>query len=153
MKQIEQRKLANGFVLTVNDYSRVVAADRWLVKIRCEIEIPVREDFFAALAEQDPELLGEVRAQMGGVLVFASEQERNFIDASEKDRVRQDLVEQMLAPLHAYLANPKFPAKLFNKRYTELKNRCLAERHYRQQRVSDDDDEGPADFSACFHDK
>lgn len=151
MKQIEQRKLANGSVLTVYDLSRnIAAADRWLVKIRCEISIPVREDFFAAQEEQDIELQSEVRAQMGDALVFASEQERNFIDASEKDQVLQMHVEQMLAAMLLYLENPKFSEKFFNKRYAELKESCLTARHYRQRKVSDDDDEGPADFSACF---
>lgn len=154
MKQIEQRKLANGSVLTVYDLSRnIAAADRWLIKIRCEISIPVREDFFAAQEEQDPELQSEVRALMGDALVFASEQERNFVDAAEKDQVLQQYVEQMLAAMLLYLENPKFPEKFFNKRYAELLERCSTARQYRQQKVSDDDDEGPADFSACFCDK
>ncbi len=151
MKQIEQRKLTNGSVLTVYDLSRnIAAADRWLVKIRCEISIPVREDFFAAQEEQDLELQSEVRAQMGDALVFVSEQERNFIDASDKDQVLQKHVEQMLAVMLLYLENPKFPENFFNKRYAELTESCRTAMQYRQQRVSDDDDVEPADFSACF---
>lgn len=152
MKPIEQKKLTNGCTLTIWDQSRNIAVDRWLVKIRCETEVPVREEFFSGIEEGDPELLRKVRGRLGGSLIFSTEKERNFIDEAEKDRILNLLVDQACDAMLVYLANPKFPEKMFKKRFLELKNRCLNDSHSRSLNPAVEDDEGPADFSACFQD-
>ncbi|MGV1098757.1 hypothetical protein ACUUL3_05030 [Thiovibrio sp. JS02] len=152
MEILEERRLANGLTVTVYDRSKKIAGDRWLVKILCEAKFPVDDDFFARPAEPDRQLLAEVRARMAGVVTFAVVKERNFIDDAEREPTLNAMVEQVAANMVEYFANPKFPEKLFFRKYEELRQACLIERHYRRGAVVPEDDEGPADFSACFRD-
>ena len=152
MEILEERQLANGLTVTVYDQSKKIAGDRWLVKICCEARIPVSEDFFSRHPESDPKVLAEVQAKMDGHVTFTVSKERNFVDDAEKEGILSAMVEQVSAHMVDYLANPKFPEKLFFSKYQELKQTCLVDRQYRMNAVVDEDDEGPADFSACFKD-
>lgn len=153
MKQIDQRTLSNGFILKVFDLSRHVAADRWLVKIRCEAEIPVLDNFCTSLNVDDQELAAAVHVMIGKFMTYAIERERNFIDEAAKDQVLQELIQQALDVQLNYLESPTFPEKLYKNRYMEFRGKCISDRYYAQQKPQDEDDDGPADFSACFQDK
>jgi len=152
MEIIDEQQLANGMTVKVYDQSKKIAGDRWLVKIFCEATIPVAEDFFSRLAEADTALLSAVREKMAGFMSFGVAKEKNFIDAAEKDSALRAMVEQVSANMLAYLANQKFPEKLFVRRYEELKAACQIERYYSSISAAEDDDDGPADFSSCFKD-
>jgi hypothetical protein len=153
MKPIERKKLANGCRLTVWDLSRNIVPGRWQVKIRCETEVPVREEFFRGIEEDDPELLRTVHDWMGRAIIFSTEKERNFIDEAEKDRILNEMVNQACDAMLVYLGSPEFPAKMFKKRFLELKCKWQTEMHCRKVNLpAAEDDDGPADFSACFQD-
>lgn len=152
MEVIEQRKLKNGMELTVFDHSKRVAGDRWYLKISCEAEVLVPEDFFAMVSEADPELLAAVRSKMDSKLTFVVTKERNFIDEAEKDALLAQMLEQASVNMIAYLENPNFPMQLFKKKYVELREACVVERNYDRLSQKPADDDEPADFSACFKD-
>ena len=150
-KLINQQRLPNGIVLSIYDHSQPVAGDRWLIKIECEAVLPVREEFFEEIQEEDAEMLGAIRQKFGETLVFSVVKERNFIAGDEADGAREELVGQVHDNMADYLKKPPFPKKLFARRYAEYKKICLLAQHVKQTEELADDD-GPADFSACFKD-
>lgn len=150
MALIEEQKLAGGMVVTIHDESRRLAADRWLVKIRCEVTLPLPAECLCDLAEEDIGLKAAVLSKLGDSLSFLVVRERNFIDAQEKAAVVAGMVASVRENMVGYLANPHFPARLFARRYRELRESCLVERHYHGLAAAHDEDGGPADFSAIF---
>jgi len=150
-KLINQQRLSNGIVLSIYDRSQPVAGDRWLIKIECEAALPLHEEFFREIKEEDTELLGAIRQKLGETLVFSVMKERFFVAEPEADGAREELVGQVHDNMADYLQKPSFPKKLFARRYAEVKKICLLARHAKQTEEQADDD-GPADFSACFKD-
>ncbi|MEW6593299.1 MAG: hypothetical protein AB1413_00345 [Thermodesulfobacteriota bacterium] len=150
MELVERRELASGMVVAIHDLSKPVAGDRWLVKIRCEATIPVPQECIDQQVEEDGSLKAAVLARLGEQLTFAVSKERNFVDDREKEAVLAGLVANVRENILAYLANPLFPARLFASHYEETRANCLVERHYQALTQTDEEDEGPADFSALF---
>jgi hypothetical protein len=153
MDIIEQRRLENNMTLTVHDQSKKMAGDRWLIKIVCEAEIPVDEGFFARVAEDDLELRAEVREAMAGSVRFSVTKERTFVAETERAALVERMVTEIMDNMVTYLNRPEFPDKLFARKYAELREGCATARHYRNlpdENPDGGDDEGPADFSACF---
>lgn len=151
MLLIKETQLANGLTLSFYDCSKPLAADRWLVKMRGEMRFAVAEAVWPAGSQDDPELHDLVRGRLGESVALVLDRERNFIDADAKEAVVTELVAQIEANLLGYLGDPSFPQRLFVRRYEEMCKQCALERLQRPAPV-DDDDDGPADFSACFRD-
>ncbi|OGR01391.1 MAG: hypothetical protein A2505_02155 [Deltaproteobacteria bacterium RIFOXYD12_FULL_55_16] len=154
MAIIEQRSLENKMTLTVDDQSKKMVGDRWLVKIICEAELPVEEEFFSRVSEADLDLQAEIREKMAGSVKFLAIKERTFIAESERAALVEGMVTEILTNMVAYLNRPGFPEKLFARKYEEMRKACDMARHYRRLKVEDgeidDADDGPLDFSACF---
>lgn len=154
MTIIEQRSLENKMTLTVDDQSKKMVGDRWLVKIICEAELLLAEDFFSRLPETDLDLQAEVREKMAGSVKFLVTKERTFIAESERAALVERMVTEILTNMVIYLNKPGFPEKLFARKYEELRKACDTARHYRRLQEEDcdidDAEEGPPDFSACF---
>ncbi len=150
MELIERIEPADGMVVTIHDESKRVAGDRWLVKIRCEATMPLPRSCVEALVEEDGALKAAVLARLGDRLTFAVVKERNFIDAREKEAVLTGLVDNVRQNVLGYLASPNFPGRLFANRYAKLRESCLLERHYQGLPKADEEEPGPADFSALF---
>ncbi len=155
MEIIEQRSLANNMTLTVYDQSKKMAGDRWLIKIICEAELPVGEEFFSRMPETDLALQAEVREAMAGSVKFSATKERTFIAETERASLVELMVADILTNMVTYMNRPEFPEKLFARKYEEIRLACSTARHYRSLPDEDrdgNDDVGPADFSACFKD-
>lgn len=150
MDLIERQELAGGMVVTIYDQSKPMATDRWLVKIRCEVTVPLPQQCVDDLDEEDSSLKAAVLAQLGERLTFAVFKERNFVDDREKATVLAGLVASVRENVLVYLANPQFPARLFASHYQEERANCLIKRHYQALPQAEDEEEGPADFSALF---
>lgn len=153
MDIIEQRRLENNMTLTVYDQSKRMAGDRWQIKIICETEIPVDGGFFSRVPEDDLALQAEVLEAMAGSVTFSVTKERTFVAETERAALVERMVTEIMTNMVTYLNKPEFPAKLFARKYAELRESCATARHYRglQDEARDgDDDDGPADFSACF---
>jgi len=151
MLLIREKQLANGLTLSFNDCSRPVAADRWFVKMCGEVKFPIAGVSWADSDQDDPELLVTIKGRLGDSVSLILNRERNFIDAEEKESVVTELIAQIEDNLVGYLSDPSFPQKLFVRRYEEVRKQCVLERLQQQAPVADEDD-GPADFSACFRD-
>lgn len=150
---LAQQTLDNGMTLTVEDLSKKIVGDRWLVRVSCQATIPVPVDFVSAHdLEDDPTLRQEVLASLGSEVSFAMTKERNFVDGDEQPDVLRAMVEDIFANMVAYLSNQRFPEKLLRKRYGEAKQACLVARQYARIEHDGEEDDGPADFSACFRD-
>jgi len=153
MNIIEQRSLENNMTLTVYNQSKKMAGDRWLIKIICEAELPVGEEFFSRLSETDLALQAEVREAMAGSVKFSATKERTFIAETERASLVELMVADILTNMVTYMNRPEFPEKLFARKYEELRTACSTARHYRglpDEEHDGDADDGPADFSACF---
>ena len=155
MEIIEQRSLENNMTLTVYDQSKKMAGDRWLIKIICEAELPVDEEFFSRISEADIALQAEVREVMAGSVKFSATKERTFVAETERASLVELMVADILTNMVTYMNRPEFPERLFARKYEEIRLACFTARHYRSLSGEDrdgDDDGGPADFSACFKD-
>jgi hypothetical protein len=153
---IKEKKLSNSMRFKLYDHSRRLAADRWLIRLRGEGRIALGAELCAGMGEGDSELQGVIRERLGDELVFTMKKERHFVAEEEKQEVLSELLAQVDNHLLAYLAKPSFPAKLFRRRYEELKARIFIEREQERRATADkeedEENEGPADFSSCFRD-
>jgi len=151
MKVISEQKLANSLFVKIIDQSRRIAADRWYIKIVCEVRMSLTDEHFANRHDDTPELSSAARRKMGDEITMEIVKERNFIDDAAKEEVIQDLLAGINDNVSAYLASEAFPDRLFNIRCRESIKQCAAKgRPVSDELVSDDDE--PADFSACFRD-
>lgn len=143
-----QKELANGVTITYLDESKKVAADRWLVKLRCRVSTSRQGWMGEALAGNDPQSVF-CREGLGEQLVHETVMERNFIDEKEREGVLATMVTSLEETMGRYVATEGFVRQLFAKRLAELGEQ------FRQPRAvappdEADDPPGPADFSACF---
>jgi hypothetical protein len=156
MDIIEQRVLENEMILTVYDQSKKMVGDRWLIRIVCEVTIPVDEDFFSRIPEADLDLQEEIRASMAGSVKFSVVKEKTFVAETERFSLVDLMTRQIRENMITYLNRPEFPKRLFIRRYGEFRTACDTARHYRYlqeaNHAGDDPDAGPTDFSACFKD-
>lgn len=151
METITTERLANNLDIVITDQSRLIAADRWYVKIVCEVILPLVDEHFADCAEAEPDLFARIRQRMGHELKMELVQERNFVDAGVREEVGRELLARISGNITSYLAAAPFPARFFAVRYAEAKKACLADLA-RDIDEPEEEDGGPADFSACFRD-
>lgn len=151
MQLLKKKQLANGLTLSFFDCSRQLVTDRWFVKMRGEVKLPVAGADWPDCDSDDPELIAMVKEQLGDSVTLLLDRERNFVDADDKDAVVDQLIDQIEENLVGYLSDPSFPQKLFARQYDRIHKQCVLARQQLQSPVADEDD-GPADFSACFRD-
>ena len=145
--------LPNGITVTFYDLSRKVAADRWLVKVKCEADFEVGEQLFASL--NDAKLAVALQEDGANRMRHQLFRERNFIDAREKDAVLHDLFTKLHENAITYMGSELFLRRLFEKKVEAFKLENRIQEEIRRQAAlaeGEDDDDGPADFSACFKD-
>ncbi|MDT8334841.1 MAG: hypothetical protein RQ753_04010 [Desulfurivibrionaceae bacterium] len=153
MKLISEQKLDNSLLVKVIDQSRRVAVDRWYVKVVCEVKLLLTDGHFAMCpADDDPERLSAIRQLLGDAIVMEIVQERNFVDEAARDKVRQDLVNRLSENISDYLASDSFPARFFAIRYRQAEKLRRMETAPPRDQFNEVEDDGPADFSACFRD-
>ena len=85
---METRRLSNGTTLKLHDVSRRQGADRWIVTMEAQLDIPVNEDALP------PEPMGgltlaSVREALGPRVVFLSRRERVFVPDDEKEGIHR----------------------------------------------------------------
>ena len=122
---IEQQMLENGIQLILFDKSKLTAGDRWLVELRCEAHIPLKEGFWEMVSDEDPEIQAEIRKILGDHLVFESIKQRNFIDDREREDVLQEMVRRVHSSMLEYMKRPHFPQEFFKKQYRETRKKLL----------------------------
>jgi hypothetical protein len=116
---VHREVLANGLTLELWDHSRPVAGDRWYTRLEARINMAVREQLPEELKDQE----AEVVAALGEDVVFARQEERNFISAAEHPGVLQDMQDRILALAPAYYGHQDFGAKFIYKKYAAYRER------------------------------
>lgn len=144
------RPLKNGGTLTVYDTSQQLAGDRWLVNLRCDVEMPVRDEFWRQTGPVEADLGTRIREKIGPSLRYLVEQQRTFVAAADMPTVVAALLQGIEANALHYFEAPSFPARLFVRQFAQCKEQCLAEDRDRAAQQTTAEDEGPADFSHCF---
>jgi hypothetical protein len=149
-KLIETKTLENGVKVSLFDFCKPIAADRWYVKILCRIELAVPEE---KLGGSGLDSAGQTAfaEHYKGVLIHEFAKERNFVDENDRDEVVAAIVAQVNDNSLSYVANPVFAENLFRQKVEEF----IQEQHVRAQMGVDhaeEEDDGPADFSSCFQD-
>ncbi len=149
-KVIKSIVLDNGLRVTFFDLSKNVAADRWLVKIKCEAVYEIPDEFFDLL--DDAGMASAMKKDWGGAIRHCVFRERNFVDEHEMEAARQELFEHLYDNARSYMGRELFTQKLYEKKVEEFRLKYRMQKELEQMAVPDDDDDGPADFSACFRD-
>jgi hypothetical protein len=116
LKLVEKIDLPNNLVLEFYDYSRVVAGDRWLVGLLARIPIEISEKDFA---DRPQELYKDFLEERGTVIYFELKKERNFIDEKEKDRILNQLLNELKEYSLSYMGHKSF-AKGFIRRQIQV---------------------------------
>ncbi len=148
---IEEKELANGIRLSFFNESKIMTGDRWLIKLKCLAQLPVTDDDFASLPQDDPDLLQYLREKFAGNLSFSTVRERIFVDETEQEQVFSELLKTFLESTLDYLAAPNFPEQLMDSKFKKFSQEYQVKKEL-DKLVEEDDDDGPADFSACFKD-
>jgi len=143
-----EKKLGNGVAFTITEHSRVIAADRWYVKVVGGVSMVLNDRVMAEIVEEDPAMLARVRRRLGDTVRHQLVRDRNFVDAAVKEAVVKELVAQLLETVGVYLEVAAFPARLLACKYREAREICCVELG-REDRVGDRAEE-PVDFSHCF---
>jgi hypothetical protein len=152
MKIISEQKLDNSLCVKITDQSRRVAGDRWYIKVVCEVRLFLTDRYFETRQQDGPEQLFAIRRLLGDEIGMELVQERNFIDAAARPEVVSGMLASVAENISGYLSSDAFPARLFAIRYGEAKKLSQAEMILNRDEREETDDEGPADFSACFRD-
>lgn len=142
------KELANGVTITYVDESKKIAADRWLVKLRCRATVPLQGWMWDAMVGEDPRTVF-CRERLAEGLLHEVVMERNFIDQSERERLITEMIATFEESVLGYIARETFVGQLFTRKLHE------ATEEYgwsRPEMVAEEveDPPGPADFSACF---
>ncbi len=149
-KLIETKTLANGVKISLFDFCRPVAGDRWYIKILCRLELPVP---VAEMAGSGLDAAGQAafRDHYKDLLVHEFARERHFVDEKAKEEAVDFLISQINDNSLGYIANPLFAEKLFLQKVEEFAKE-LDRRRQMEEAADEKEADEPADFSACFQD-
>lgn len=114
---IEFIPLENGLTLEIKDYSRKVAADRWLIKLVARMEITVTDTGFSDKLPQ-PAPLDQMRAKLGDRIHHEYQVERNFVDGAVKETVLNNMREGVLTK-KPYYSHPDFGTRCIIKEFVK----------------------------------
>lgn len=150
---IKTKLLPNNVHFAVYDLSKPIAGDRWFVRICCVAKVFIPQDLFDTF-DEDLELLKEMRESCNDTLTLEIVKERNFIDDKVKDDVAKELIQQIEQNSLHYMGSESFPRKFFLIRFEEFKIKYRINQNKVMNEIPEinDEDDGPADFSACFRD-
>ena len=148
---VKEKQLSNGMRLSFFDESKIMTGDRLLVRLCCRALLPLRDEDFAVLAQDDPGLLEYLRKKSNGNLIFTTVKERLFVDEKEHQEIFAELLESLESNTLDYLASPSFPEKLLASRFEEFSREYQIKKEL-DMLVEEEEDDGPADFSDCFRD-
>jgi hypothetical protein len=142
-----EKELANGMSLDYLDESKKLAGDRWLVKLRLRLSMPL-QDWMQDLLKGEDLQTTYCREALGDRLVHEVIRERNFIDEGDKEALLSEMVHSFEENIADYLQKETFVRQLFALKLTQLTEQFAQQA--RDVRAEEEDTPEPADFSACF---
>jgi len=116
---IKSIPLETGQTVNIYDTSKNIAADRWQINIVARMTIFVDE-----ICTQDNDALppvSEIRQALGETVVFEIKKQRNFVDASEKQKVIDDILDAFTKDSVPYFSRPEFCKRLILRQLHEKK--------------------------------
>lgn len=116
-KSVETLSLNNGLKLQILDRSKIIAGDRWLVRLEAVVVIPLQEEYSGTLSEKEFSLLQKT---LGHELHYRFFREKHFVDQDRKDEVFQHFLETFKKDTLGYLHHPDFARRFVLSRYREL---------------------------------
>ncbi len=153
MKLISEQNLDNSLCIKITDQSRRIAADRWYIKMVCEVKMSLTDEHLEKIrADEGPELFSAIRRLLGDEITMELVQERNFIDEAARQEIGSGMLASIDDNISGYLASASFPARFFGLRYRQAKKLSQMETVPPGDEPGEEEEEGPADFSACFSD-
>ncbi len=147
---IKTKVLPNNAHFALYDLSKPIAGDRWVVRVCCVVRVSLSQDLCDTF-DEDLQLLSEMKKSCNDTLTLEILKERNFVDSNVKDDVINELIEQIEGNVFDYMGSESFPQKLFLVRFKEFKKQYHIAQNMVLNTINDEEDE-PADFSACFRD-
>jgi len=118
MEIYKRIELENKHTLVIEDCSRKIGADAYVVIMKANMEIKIKKELFSCDTMSDYKY-EDILAILGDIVTYEYKVERNFIMAKEKDEVFETLVKTFLENLGQYVANPQFPGKFVVKEYKD----------------------------------
>jgi hypothetical protein len=122
LQLVEKIELPNRLTLELYDYSRLVAGDRWFVGLLARIPVTVREEDLSEISNE-PSLRAEFTETKGHTLYFELKEERNFIDARERDRVFKNLLGGLKEQTLSYMGNEAFARGVLRREFADFKRK------------------------------
>lgn len=121
-KQIE---LENKHTLVIQDMSKKISDDAFMVSMKAVIEIKIKKELFSDTKFSNQDItdmkFNDIVSVLGDKIVYEYAIERNFIFAVDKDAVFESLVETYMRNLGQYIKKPQFPGKFILKAYKDKK--------------------------------
>jgi hypothetical protein len=114
----ERISLENGEVLEIEDKSRKIAEDTWLVTLVFRITISIDEGKKSRITSEHAD---DITRKLGDTVVYEVRHERNFINDGQKDNVVGDIRDSFLNTNLKYLNHREFAEKFILKKYYEKK--------------------------------
>lgn len=146
---ISTKQLKNGIKVSLLDLSEKLVGDRLLVKIECRLEIPITEDIIQKARIDNEKMLKKFLKNTGPTLFLSVFKERNFIDAKDVEKIKEDIVAQTRSNMLPYFESPSYPQKAFQKEFELFKKNEMTIKIDKEEN-DDNEDQEPADFSHCF---
>jgi hypothetical protein len=115
-------RLDNGLELQCLDDSRQIAADRWYVCVRVQMNIPIEKKWFDQ-HPMDDQQFQHIRHLLGDTVLFEQKKERNFISADQKSTIIKEICDSTVEMAKQYLSHDGFAAKYIVKRFAEQTRR------------------------------
>lgn len=117
---VKSIQLDNGLILTIEDLSRRISDDAFVVKARVSTEFRVTEEdaeFVGLLLEELTKALDSERGRFEKLL------ERNFIPEAKKEEVYEELTASYLKTNLAYLSHEDFKKGVVRRSLVEKRGR------------------------------
>ena len=121
-KTVEIISLNNRLEVEVRDLSRILAGDRWLVRLEARAEIPLAREHFDSLPEKEMAFSGLEKA-LGPRIPYRYTRERHFVAQNDKDPIFHEFLAVFKENVLPYLRHPEFARRFVLSRYRDLKKK------------------------------
>ncbi|MGD2126694.1 MAG: hypothetical protein PVG99_11485 [Desulfobacteraceae bacterium] len=119
---VETISLRNKLKLEIWDVSRILAGDRWLLRLEARISVPLKTEFFDAIPEKE-KFFPVLEKVFGSEIPYCHVEEKHFVDPNEKEESFQQCLGYLKNNLLPYLNHPDFLRRFVLSRYRALREK------------------------------